>query len=177
MCTAIAIRMWAERHVIISGPKLLGSECDSSTPLFSFCLLKETLGDGRTARWKDPGSLNHWGEKNHLPTLNLCEWEMNLGLDLYTFGGLIVAAARCTIINIACTNTSYFLLYYIHLHKFKKIKKRITHYTMMLFGFHSWEQSSKRCGQEVQKPELGPGPWSPKACVFFSAFMPAITWL
>lgn len=62
-----------------------------------------------------------------------------------------------------CKHKLFFVILY-HLHKF--FKKGITQYTMMLFGFHSWERSSKGCGQEVQKPELGPGPWSPKACVF-----------
>lgn len=47
-------------------------------------------------------------------------------------------------------------------------KNGITNYTMMLFGFYSQERSSTRYDQEVEEPELKPGPYSPKVRVLFS---------
>ena len=56
--------------------------------------------------------------------------------------GKVVVATNGTIINKAYRNTSHFKLHYVHIHKI--FKNRITHLTMMLFGFHSWERSPER---------------------------------
>lgn len=80
----------------VSFPGWRFQEVSVTLPYLALLLPAEALRDSRTTRWKDPGSLNHWGEKSHLPNdleLNMTEKWTSIVFESLCMWGFICCSS------------------------------------------------------------------------------------